>query len=112
MWKVRGSFCIEFMKNLYSALRGGLDVPHAMQKVILDMKQEQVKFRSRHINITKRKCCSSDLAAFACYGYPGVKFTAEKGKDIAPPWLDLLLADSRYKGAKGQSGGSSSTSTS
>jgi len=100
------------MKNLYSALRGGLDVPHAMQKVILDMKQEQVKFRSSRINITKRKWRSSDLAAFACYGYPGVKFTAEKGKDIAPPWLDLLQDDSRYKGGKGQSGGSSSTSTS
>ncbi|CAN5965050.1 unnamed protein product [Sphagnum jensenii] len=112
MWEVRGSFCIEFMKNLYSALRGGLDVPHAMQKVILDMKQEQVKFRSSRINITKRKWRSSDLAAFACYGYPGVKFTAEKGKDIAPPWLDLLQDHSRYKGGKGQSGGSSSTSTS
>ncbi|CAK9267615.1 unnamed protein product [Sphagnum jensenii] len=112
MWEVRGSFCIEFMKNLYSALRGGLDVPHAMQKVILDMKQEQVKFRSSRINITKRKWRSSDLAAFACYGYPGVKFTAEKGKDIAPPWLDLLQDHSRYKGGKGQSGGSSSTSSS
>ncbi|CAM6019512.1 unnamed protein product [Sphagnum balticum] len=111
MWEVRESFCIEFMKNLYSALRGGLDVPHAMQKVILDMKQEQVKFRSSHINITKSKWRSSDLAAFACYGYPGVKFTAEKGKDIAPPCLDLLQDDSRYKGGRGQPG-ASSTSTS
>jgi len=83
------------MKNLYSALHDGLDVPHAMQKVILHMKQEEVKCRSSHINTTKRKWRSSDLAAFACYGYPGVKFTAEKGKDIAPPWLDLLQEISR-----------------